>query len=279
MQVTDDLGRVVSISKPPQRIISLVPNLTEILYALGLGERVVAVCEYSDFPPAAAKKPLVGRHDRPSIEKVASFHPDLVLLGFGNPKELAPALERTGITAFALNPKNLEEVIRTIERVGEICGVSEKAKKVAADLRTRLAKVRKQTAQPHLKRPRVFIMIDEEPIWTAGADTLQDEILRLAGGVNVVAKRASYFAYSKESLFADQPDAILIGVTSAQAEATVARLRARKDLQTLSAVRSGHILTIDADTFSRPGPRAVDAVERLSELLANLPNPAGESSK
>ena len=109
MQVTDDLGRVVSISKPPQRIISLVPNLTEILYALGLGERVVAVCEYSDFPPAAAKKPLVGRHDRPSIEKVASFHPDLVLLGFGNPKELAPALERTGITALlqGLNDANV----------------------------------------------------------------------------------------------------------------------------------------------------------------------------
>ncbi|NIM06277.1 MAG: ABC transporter substrate-binding protein [Armatimonadetes bacterium] len=272
LQAKDDLGEMVSLAKPPQRIVCLSPNAVEIAFALGLGERVVGVSAFSDYPPEAKEKPVVGRYDRPSIEKIASVNPDLVLLGYGNPKEIIPVLRNLEIPLFGINPKSIEDIIEVMERVGAVCGVEAEAKQAAANLRTRLEKARERLPVDNQRRVRVFVIIDEESLWTVGADTLQDQILRLAGGDNIASFRHSYFPISKERLFEAQPEVILATGDPTQEEVIRRRLSARADLSALPAVRQGNIVVVDEDIYSRPGPRVVDAVEHLSQLLSKFPS-------
>jgi iron complex transport system substrate-binding protein len=267
--VTDDLGQQFSLAQPPRRIVSLAPNATEILYALGLGERIVAVTQFSDYPPAAGSKPQVGSYDRPSIEKIVACKPDLVIFGFGSSKELAKTLGRFKIPAFAINPQSMEEILQTITRIGDLCGVSSRADKLTAELHQRIQKAQAGLHFNNRQRPRVFIMVDQDPLWTAGAQTLQDEILRLAGGENVASGKQGFYAYSKESIFAAQPDILLLPVRTDQTKSMRNKVLARKDLAGLQAIRQKKVVTIDADAFSRPGPRAFDAVDELARALAH----------
>ncbi len=266
-QAKDDLGRTVSLSRPPRRIVCLAPNVTEIAFALGLGNQIVGVSQFSDFPPQARQKPQVGRYDRPSLEKIVSFHPDLVLLGYGNPRELFASLEKAGIPAFGSNPKSIEGIFRGIEDIANLAGVPARGQRLTTALRDRLARIKQKLASRTTRPPRVFIMVDEEPLWTAGRDTLQDEILRLAGGENI-ATRPSYYPLSKETLFASKPDLILIATKPSQADAVIRRIRSRGDIGSLGAVKKGKVAVIDADIFTRPGPRVVEAVEQLHARLA-----------
>jgi len=264
----DDFGELVQLSKPPQRIICLAPNLMEIIFAIGLGDRVAGAVEFSDYPPEATTLPSVGRHDRPNLEKIISLNPDLVLMGFGNPRELAPALRRSGIPVFGANPKSIEDLLGAINRLGDLCGAEHQARDLTGQMQQRLAEIKKQWQARASARPKVFIVIDQNPFWTAGNATLQDEILRAAGGDNIAASRASYFAFSKEALLAAQPDYLLLPARPGEAEKLKQNLLSQKDLAGLEALRPENILVIDADSFSRPGPRVVAAVEQTYALLS-----------
>jgi iron complex transport system substrate-binding protein len=262
IRVKDDLGQIVTLSHPPQRIVSLAPNTTEILYALGLGDRIVAVGDFSDYPLEAKKKPSVGRYDRPSLEKIVSYRPDLVFIGFGSSKDLAPAVAKAGAASFAVNPQSIAQILDAIKRIGNVCGVDSRASKLAADLKHRIQAVKSSLQTQSVKRPRVFIMLDNESLWTAGPETLQDEILRLAGGQNI-ATRPSFYQISKESLVDARPDVILVPLPSQDQQQT-------RDAGTRSAklfASEAKVITVDADAFSRPGPRVVDAVEELAKAL------------
>lgn len=282
-QARDDFGQMVTLARPPRRIICLAPNVVEIAYALGLGDRIVGVSEFCDFPAEAKTKPVVGRYDRPSIEKIVSLQPDLVLLGYGNPKELAAALKKAGVEVFGVNPKSIEEIFEVTERIGKVCGAEAEARhtyggqagQVVEGLRTRLAKVKERLPSGKARRLQTFIVVDEESLWTAGRDTLQEEILRLAGGENIASFRASYFPISKEVLLEAQPEVILVAGKPSEASRIRRRFQARADLAGLKAVREGNILVMDGDILSRPGPRVVDAVEQLSSLLSEIRTEAG----
>jgi iron complex transport system substrate-binding protein len=263
----DDFGNLVRLSHPPRRIVALTPNLVEILFALGLGDRIAGTVEFSDYPPEARRLTQVGRHDRPNLEKIVSLNPDLILMGFGNPRDLTKTFSRLGLPVFGANPKTLADTLRLIDRLGTLCGVPAASRQLTRKLAARLQEIeRRLTAKPG-PRPRVFIIIDQNPIWTAGSDTLQDEIVRLAGGENIAASRPSYYAYSKEALLANQPDYLLLPAKPVEAAALKQELLSRKDLAGLRALRKGKILVVDADSFSRPAPRAVEAVAQIFSLL------------
>jgi iron complex transport system substrate-binding protein len=263
----DDFGQTLTLSHPPGRIVGLTPNLVEIAYALGLGDRLVGAVEFCDYPPEAAKLPQVGRHDRPNLERIVSLHPDLILMGFGNPRDMTKTFARLGIPVFGANPKTIAGIFSVTERLGTLCGVPDTARQLTEKLTARLEEIKQRLAKKPSARPRVFILIDQDPIWTAGADTLQNEIVRLAGGENIAASRPSYFSFSKEALLAGQPDYILLPAKPQKAAALKRDLLSRKDLAGLSALRQKKILVVDADSFSRPGPRAVEAVAQTFALL------------
>jgi iron complex transport system substrate-binding protein len=156
--VVDDLGRSVNIEKIPQRIISLAPSNTEILFALGLGDRLVGVTEYCDYPPEALDKEKIGGFSTPDIEKVIALQPDLILAGSIHAKEVIPALEERGLTVFALVPENLEGILKNIEVVGKITGKEKEAFELITQLKERIEAISDKTERLKTQeRPRVYL--------------------------------------------------------------------------------------------------------------------------
>ena len=261
--VTDDSGRSVVIAKSPRRIISLAASNTEILYALGLGERIVAVDQYSDYPPEAKQKPRIGGFANPDIEQIAAGAPDLILATGIHAKSVVPNLESHGLPVLVVEPKTLEDVLGRILLIGQMTGEEAKARSLAQVLRARMDAVTarvKDTA-----RPRVFFEISTE-LYTAGPGSFIDDMIVRAGGRNVAADAAKPWPQlSQESVVLKDPEVILLGnATGAEA---VDKVRARPGWQEIAAVKSGRIIAIDADLTHRPGPRIFGGLEAIARAL------------
>jgi len=182
--IVDDLGRTVNIEKIPQRIVSLAPSNTEILFALGLGDKVVGVTEYCDYPSEALDKEKIGGFSTPYIEKIIFLQPDLILANSIHAKEIIPALEERGLTVFALAPKNLDGILEDIKMVGKIAGKEEEASKLVAQMEARIKAVTDKTKKLE-KRPGVFYITWHDPLWSAGSGTTTQGLIEKAGGVNI----------------------------------------------------------------------------------------------
>jgi len=185
-QVTfkDEVGREVSVSFPPRRIISLAPNITEILFDLGLDEAIVGVSIHSNFPEKAKTRPRVGSYISLDYEKIISLKPDLIIAtGAGNTREMVERLQKWGFPTYVIFPKNLDAIRLSIEHIGQVIGRSEEALKIISDMRRREERVVRLTHG--LPRPRVFLQIGEAPIVTVGKGSFADDLIHLAGGQNV----------------------------------------------------------------------------------------------
>jgi|DewCreStandDraft_5_1066085.scaffolds.fasta_scaffold00538_21 iron complex transport system substrate-binding protein len=266
--VTDDLGRSVRIEKLPQRIVSTAPSNTEILFALGLNERIVAVTDFCDYPEAAKAKPKIGG-TRPSVERIIAFSPDLVVASTINPQELIQQLEGAGIAVVVWGPKDFAGIMRNIEQTGVITGTIEQARRITAGMKSRIDAVAAKARQATTK-PRVFFEVDAtDPAkpFTAGPGSFVDAMITLAGGQNVAAGAASPWPqFSLEELVRADPDIIILsdyayGVTPE----SVAR---RPGWENLTAVKKGAIKPIeDPNIVVRPGPRIVDGLELMARLI------------
>ncbi|MGE5618664.1 MAG: helical backbone metal receptor [Sphingomonadaceae bacterium] len=265
LTLTDDAGRQVSLPKEPQRIISLSASNTEILFALGLGDRVVGVDEYSDYPPPATEKPRVGSFVRPDMEKVIALEPDLILGTEMHLKGVLPELEKRGLTVLIVNPKGVKGVLDGIKLTGSATGRQAEAETLADELADRIATVesRWQGAEP----VRVFFELSPE-LHTAGPNSFMDEMIRLAGGVNVAGGAGKEWPQmDQEALLLADPEVILLadhGSEGGQSPETVA---ARPGWQQMSAVKTGRIYPIDPDLTNRPGPRVAEGLELMVSKL------------
>lgn len=266
--VTDSLGRTVKLEKPPARIVSLSPANTEILFALGVGDRVVAVDEWSDYPPEAkGKSRLTGL--RPNVEQLIDLDPDLVLY-VGGMQDLVAQLEGKGVKVAVLAPRNLEEIYGNLEMVGKLTGTEEAARKLVAGMRQRAEAVVSKTKDA--PRPRVFYEIDaSDPSkpYTAGPGSFVDALITMAGGANVAANaRAQWAQFSLEELIKADPEIVVLAdalvPTNPQTPEMVAR---RNGWEKLTAVKKMAIYPIDTDIVSRPGPRIVDGLEALAAII------------
>ena len=254
---TDDLGRAVSVPERITRVITLAPNLTEIVFAVGAGDTIVAVDDASNFPAAAHALPKVGAM-QPNVEKIAALDPDLVLASSeGNHPNLAPALAAAGIPLFVVKTDRVAEIPAAMRRVGELLD-AEGANAAAARLEAAIDAQRRTRSSP----AQVLFAIWTDPLYVAGRETFTDDILQLTGGENAV-KVAGWPQYSLETLLASPPDVVLYprgAVTAAQLDA----LRAR--VPELDAT----IVPVDEDVFQRPGPRVAEAAARLNGILDAL---------
>lgn len=262
----DALGRTVAVPKPPERIVSLAPSNTEILFALGLGERVAGVTDYCDYPPEARAKEKVGGFKDPSVEKVISLRPDLVLATGGIQREVVDRLDALGVPVFVLDPRSMDEVLAGIRTVARLAGAAAEGERVAAGLEARVAATRDRTARiPEAGRPAVFYEVWPDPLMTAGPGSFAHDMIGIAGGRNVAAGTAQpYPKFSLEELLAADPAVIVTPFAETARDLGAGR---RPGWRGIRAVRDGRIAVVNQDLTSRPGPRLVDGLEAMARAI------------
>lgn len=248
----DDLGRSVALPREIRRVVTLAPNLTEMIFVLGAGSRVVGVDDFSNHPAEAGKLPKVGGM-QPNLEKIVTLGPDVVFASTeGNHPNLEPALRAAGIPLFVLRTDRLSEIPVAMRRLAALLGTGEEAvveleRAVAAQKRTRA------------NGPRVLFAVWTDPLYVAGRNTFSDDLYALTGARNAV-ETTGWPQYSLESLVAAPPDLLLYprgAVTPQQVEALLARL----------PQRPARVVPVDEDVFQRPGPRMADAARALNAIL------------
>ncbi len=264
--VTDQLGRTITLSDNPQRIVSLAPSITEIIFALGQEHRLKGVTQFSDYPPEAATLPIVGSYIHPDLERIIALRPDLcIAVRDGNPKEVADRLELLKIPVYAIDPKNLADVIETVLNVGKLLNADAKAEELAQNMRSRIQRVKSLVSKSEAK-PGVFFQIGISPIVSVGTDTFIHELIGLAGGKNLTAGPVPYPRFSREQVLALMPDVII--VTSMTRGGMFEQIKAEwQRWPDIPAVRDSRIFIVDSNLFDRPSPRLADGLETLAELL------------
>ncbi|MFQ6014331.1 MAG: ABC transporter substrate-binding protein [Anaerolineae bacterium] len=264
--ITDDSGRSVSLAEKPQRIISFAPSNTEILFTLGLGDKVVGVTEFCDYPEEAKAIEKIGGLE-PNLEKVVSLSPDLILAIGGNP-DLVAKVEELKIPILVLDPKDLEGIFADIELVGQATGAEPQAKKLIADLRGRVEAIVAKTKDVAI-RPKVFYELDAtDPTkpYTPGPGTWHDQLIELSGGMNIAAgAKSQWTQFSTEEIIAQDPEIIVLG--DALWGVTAEQVKERQGWSVISAVKEGAIFPINDNLISRPGPRIVDGLEALARIV------------
>ena len=262
----DSLSRSVTVNSHPKRIVSLAPNITEMIYFLGLGERLVGVTQFSYFPKEAQKKPKVGVYTDVNIEKVVTLNPDLVIAtADGNKKADVEMLEEAGIPVYVVNPRKVYQVLDTIERLGTICGVVERAKHLANRLRERVIRITE--AVRDRKRPLIFLVINMKPLMSVNQSTIHHDIIQLAGGRNMTEDQPiTYPKLGMEEIIKKGPDAIII--SSMEREREFEKVQQEWfQWSTLPAVQKGRVYLIDSDLIDRPAPRIVIGLEEMAKLI------------
>ncbi|HJW89178.1 MAG TPA: cobalamin-binding protein [Anaerolineales bacterium] len=270
LELTDGLGRVVTLPTPAQRIVSLAPSNTEILFALGAGAQVVGRDEFSDYPAEAASLPSVGGgFGDYSSEAIVALEPELVLAAEINPPELVQSLEELGLVVYLLpNPNSLDELYTNLETVARLTDRKDNASALITALKARVAAVEEKIAATQA-RPKVFYELDgSEPNapWTAGPDTFIDTLIQVAGGQNVASGlEGQYAQLSVEALLVQAPEIILLG--DAAYGVTPESVAARPGWEAMPAVQNGQLYVFDDNLVSRPSPRLVDGLEQLARLI------------
>jgi iron complex transport system substrate-binding protein len=262
----DSLGRKVTVPFLPKRIVSLAPNITEMIYFLGLGDRLVGVTQFSSFPKEAQKKPKIGVYTGVNIEKVVILNPDLVIAtADGNRKEDVEMLEEAGIPVYVVNPRRVYQVLDTIEKLGTLCGVHERAHHLVHRLRERVTKVIR--AVRNRERPLILLVINVKPLISVNQSTIHHDIIKLAGGRNMTGDQPiTYPRLSIEEVIKRRPDAIIIS----SMEREGAFEKARKEWfrwPALPAVQNGRVYLINSDLIDRAAPRIVTGLEKMARLL------------
>ncbi len=265
--VTDDKGREVEFDSIPERIISHVPSITETLFALGLGDRVVGVSDYCNYPEEAKEKPSVGGYYTPSVEMIAALDPDLVLTD-GYAADIGK-LDALGIPYVVLDPKDIDGYLANIDLLGRIAGAQEEANDLTREIEERIDAVVTQVADA--SRPRVFYVFDATDMskpWTAGPGSFVDAFMSLAGAENIAGQSQEvWLQFSMEALVDADPEVILVDAMMGTAVVSPEELRQATGWSGTTAVKTGRISVIDGDLVNRHGPRLVDALEVMVRIF------------
>lgn len=271
VNIIDSWGRSVNITSQPQRIVSLAPSNTEILFALGLGDRVVGVTEYCNYPEEAKQKEKIGGYKTVNNERVVALKPDLVVAEGGNGEAVFKALKNLGVTVIVLDAKNVEDVFDNIALVGRATGAEKNATLLIDSMKNRLESIKQKSNFEEAKRPKVLYIVWHNPVMCAGSDTYADELIGIAGGENIAGNLAGYKVIDLETILKENPDLIITsGMTTEDEGPTYDYVKNETRLSIVSALIQNRVYAINSDAVSRAGPRIVEALE----LFAGLINPS-----
>lgn len=266
---TDGLGRIVTFDGPPERIVSLAPSNTEILFAVGAGSQVVGRDEFSDYPESAlALTSVGGPYSEFDTEAIVALEPDLVLAAGINTPEQVEMLEELGLRVYYLaNPMDFDGLFDNLVLMGEMTGHTTEAESLVAELEARVEAV-EQSADPR-NRPSVYYEVDAtdpNAPWTTGGGTFQDLLITIAGGVNALADLEGWVQISLEEIVRRDPEVMLFG-SGPYVPTTVESVSQRPGWGGIEAVSTGRVYGIDTNWVDRPGPRLVDALEAVAAVL------------
>jgi iron complex transport system substrate-binding protein len=259
----DDTGKTLALAKPAQRIVSLAPNITELLFAAGAGDRIVGTVDYSDYPQAARNIPRIGSFEQIDIERLIALKPDLVVLwADGGMERQLDTVRRLGISVFYGRAHRLADIPDSIERLGRLTATEPQAKKAAAGLREKLAEL---AARYRDRSPvTVFYQVWSKPLYTLNGAHIVSDVLRLCGGRNVFADLgAAAPVVSIESVLLADPEAMIAGAEPGH----IGGLEMWKRYPQLRAVRRGNLFEMNSDLLSRAGPRLFDGASAVCERL------------
>ena len=256
--LTDETGRRGKIPEDVKRVVSLAPNLTEIVFALGKGDQLSGDTDFCDYPPAATQKPRVGGPINPNLEQIVALMPDLILATSINRRETVDALDRLGLPVFVTDPHSVDEMVTTVGRIGDALHAEKTTEELVKNLRARLSDLerRLEGAAPR----RVLFVVWTDPLISIGRDTFISDALRHAGAQSVVDSSAEWPRINLEEIIRLQPEFLVFA--SAHAGDThhdIETLRTRPGWRDLDALRDGKIVVI-SDAINRPAPRLVDAI-------------------
>ncbi|KFC63068.1 cobalamin-binding protein [Massilia sp. LC238] len=264
LSVVDDAGRRVTLQQPARRVISMAPHATELLFAAGGGARVVGAMNYSDYPEAAKKIPLVGSNSVIDMERVLALKPELIVVWHtGNTARQIAQLESLGVQVFHSEPRTLGQVADNIERLGRLLGTDAAATSAAGALRARLAGLQARYA----RRPpvTVFYQIWDQPLYTLNDAQIASDAIRVCGGRNVFGTlKAVAPEVGIEAVLQADPEAIMAGKRHDPANPG---LKLWGPYKSMTAVKRGNLLSVDGELLTRPGPRVIDGAARLCEAL------------
>jgi iron complex transport system substrate-binding protein len=270
--VTDDLGRAVSMAKTPERIVSLSPSNTEILFALGLGDRVVGATKYCNYPPLvkelkdSGKVEVVGGYVDPDIEKILTLHPDLVLAGQKHISGAVSQLDKEDIPTFVVDPNNLSSITLSIEKIGKITGKEAEAFDLCNQMEARIRAVWDKVSS--LPKIRVLYVVWHDPVRTAGAGTFEDEIIEKAGGVNIFHDLSGYAQVDPEAIAVRNPEVIITcSGMGTGADKPLQWAETERGLNQTDARKNGRIYQAEGDLITRSGPRIVDGLEMFAKFI------------
>ncbi|WP_075794486.1 cobalamin-binding protein [Massilia putida] len=262
ISVKDDAGATVTVAKPAQRVISLAPHVTELLFAAGGGSHVVGVVSYSDFPPEAKNIPEIGSNREVDLERIMAMKPDLIVVWrHGSSERQIDMLQKLGIPMFHSEPQKLEDIADNVQKLGQLMGTDAVAGPAATSLRSQIASLRSRYA----KRPvvRSFYQVWDKPLYTLSGRHIVSDALRLCGGENIFDKLpVTAPVVSIEAVLQENPEAIF-----ATAEKNYGGVSLWKPYGTLTAVRNDNLFTIDGNLLNRSGPRMIAGAAQLCEKL------------
>ncbi len=263
--MTDDAGRKVTIAARIERFVSIAPNLTEISYAVGAGERLVGNTTFCNYPEQAKNVAKVGDTMQPSIERLLALHPQLVLVSTASQLEVfTRQLTEHQIAVYITDPHDLEGVFRTINNVGDVLNEPVAATELVKQLRARTEAVERAVAgRP---RVRVFFQLSGQPLYTAGKTSFVTDLIERAGGLSVTSDvNEAWPRLSDEAALASRPEAVIM--LSGESMGAAANTRVAPALRNSPAVKEGRVYVIDGDLLTRPGPRLVDGLEQIARAL------------
>jgi iron complex transport system substrate-binding protein len=267
--IKDDLGFTFRLNSPPQRIISLAPNLTEILFALGLGEKVVGVTRFCDFPDEALKKEKIGGMVDPNLEKIKALNPDLIIGFRGNPLRTLERIRALHLPLFVLEMgTNIESLFSIIQKVGMVSHNEQKAEALILSLRERYDRVL-ISLQEVKHEPKVFLSLHGTGFWTCGKESFLHDLIQKARGVNIAGRISrKWLNFNREQLIHENPEAIIV-LSKSEEDFMKTRdwIKSKAHLEGIQAVTSDRIYFLDENLATRPGPRLIDAFEELARLL------------
>jgi iron complex transport system substrate-binding protein len=269
LEIVDQVGRAVRIEKSPEKIISLAPSNTEILYALGLEDRLVGVTEYCDYPEAARQKPKIGGYSTVDIEKVVDTEPDLIFATKIHKDEVTPRLEGLGLAVVTLDPANVEEVMESINLIGRVTGKGEAASHLTAEMEGQVKAVTDKTsALAEGQRPRVFYVLWYDPITTVGAGNRINDLIIKAGGNNIAGDLPDYPDMSLEAVISMNPQVIIADVGHGSGEDLNYQYALSEErFKDIDARQNNRVYKIDSDLVSRPGPRIIEGLESFAKFI------------